>query len=542
MASIPLPALDAGRNQQPSPLQQYAQLMGVRQMQQQQQTGQLQQTNLAQQNQMQALQLKDQMTLRQLAPQYLQKDSDGNVTGYDFKGLFGAAGAAGVSPQTLQKMQMDQLDLTQKYAATDSATRANELSKNKAAYDVLEGVRSETDPAARQNAYQQGVQQLQKLGVDTSKFPPQAPADEVLNQFEAGLGVHAQVLADAETKAKTASEQVGQWKQVEGTGMFWNPATSETKTPAGEVLTPSMMQSKFVTLQSQKALGQPISKEDQAFLTGFAKFKEMVPAFNFNLQSQGVSNQPLNPSQQATAQAILEGRMTPPSSFALRTPYWQTVMGAVFQQDPQFSEQRAELRKGYTVGAQSKEINAINTGMAHVGVLGDAIDALNNGDVKVLNALANQLGVQTGQTPVTTFKTIVNRVGPEISKAYLGAGGSAEERGGNEKDFDPSLSPQQLKSNVAITAQLLRSKIGALQNQWDQNKSDSMPSFEDRFIMPQAKQQLDKWAPQGGGGGAQQTGGGKTITKANVAQAAKDHGVSVEEATKQAQAAGYTIQ
>ena len=200
-----------------------------------------------------------------------------------------------------------------------------------------------------------------------------------------------------------------------------------------------------------------------------------------------------------TVMAVMEGRQSPPGSFALKQPYWQNVMNQVYALDPQWNEQRAQLRKSYTVGTQSKEINAINTAMGHVGVMGDAIDALNNGDVRLLNAVANRLGVETGNTPVTTFKTIVNRVGPEIAKAYIGAGGSAGERGTDQKDFDPNLSPQQLKANVAITSQLLRSKISSLQNQWDQNAAPGVQNFQDRFIMPEAQRQLNRWSPQGGG-------------------------------------------
>ncbi len=44
-----------------------------------------------------------------------------------------------------------------------------------------------------------------------------------------------------------------------------------------------------------------------------------------------------------------------------------------------------------------------------------------------------------------------------------------------------------------------------------------------------------RFGGQGGGGNA------KTITGAQIAQAAKDHNVSVEEATRQAKAAGYEV-
>jgi hypothetical protein len=210
------------------------------------------------------------------------------------------------------------------------------------------------------------------------------------------------------------------------------------------------------------------------------------------------NNAKLNDRQQATATAILEGRMTPPSSFALKTPYWQDVMGSVFEQDPQFSEQRAQLRKNFATGSGAVQINAINTALGHVGVLGDAIDALNNGDIKALNNIANRLGVETGNDAPTTYNTIVHRLGPEITKAYVGAGGTEGDRGTNEKDFEYSLGPKQLKSNVGVTAKLFRSKISSLENQWNQNKSAAMPDFQGRFLMPQAQQTLQKYAPEGG--------------------------------------------
>jgi hypothetical protein len=258
----------------------------------------------------------------------------------------------------------------------------------------------------------------------------------------------------------------------------------------------------------------------------FLKWKTgLAPSINFNLQAQGLQGTgtppagpggaPLTYDQQIKSfgakggivKAILEGRQDAPASFAQKSPYWQDVMQKVYSVDPDFNQQRAELRKDYTVGRQSIEIKAVNTALGHIGVLGDAIDALNNGNVQILNSLANRIGVQTGDTPVTTFNTIVHRVGPELSKAYIGAGGSAGERGTDEKDFDPSLGAGQLKSNVGISAQLLRSKIGALENQWDQNKSPNMKSFEDQFISPEAKKQLDRWAPGGKSVGAAGPGG-----------------------------------
>lgn len=292
----------------------------------------------------------------------------------------------------------------------------------------------------------------------------------------------------------------------------------------------------YQALLTKKNIGQPLSAEESASMKAYEQRKTLGPRTTFQLNANGVggsgsgvsttdaNGNPLSFDDQiksfgakgGTVKAIIEGRQDPPSSFAQSKPYWQDVMTKVNAVDPDFNQQRAQLRKAFTVGKQSTEINAINTAMGHVGVLGDAIDALNNGNVPVLNSIANKFGVAVGQTPVTTFNTIVHRVGPELSKAYLGAGGSAGERGADEADFDPSKGVNQLKTNVGITAQLLRSKIGSLENQWDQNKAPSMPSFQEKFISPEATKQLNKYSPQGGGSGSAQSGITVTDPKGTV--------------------------
>jgi hypothetical protein len=274
---------------------------------------------------------------------------------------------------------------------------------------------------------------------------------------------------------------------------------------------------KYEGILQNRALGKPISAEDNAFVKAYEARKTLGPRTTFNLQAQGVGAGTPVPTTNANGEpatyedqikslgpkggvvsAIIEGRQEPPKSFAQKSPYWQDIMQKVYAIDPQFNEQRAQLRKEYTTGKRAGEINAINTAMGHVGILGDAITSLQNGDIVALNAIANTYGLQVGKDPITTFKTIVHRVGPEIAKAYIGAGGSAGERGSDEKDFSPDLAPNQLKGNVSITAKLLRSKIAAMENQWNQNKAPSMRAFQDQFIMPEAKAELDKWSPSAG--------------------------------------------
>jgi hypothetical protein len=187
------------------------------------------------------------------------------------------------------------------------------------------------------------------------------------------------------------------------------------------------------------------------------------------------------------------------------------ILASVQQKYPDFDQTtyqaKNKMLQSYTSGTESKSINAINTAMGHVKVLDDAVEALNNGNMQALNALGNKLGVATGTDAQTTFRAIVHRVGPEITSAYLPGGGGEAERIANEKDFSENMAPQQLHANAAVTVKLLRSKVGALQNQY--KNTVGRDDFEQRFITPEAQAAFQKFGGAAAGA-APQDGATKT--------------------------------
>lgn len=554
--------------QQPGPLDQankalqFRTMMGNQQLQQQQ----VAEGDIALQQKQQDM--KDQQTIRQL---FIQNQGDMDKTLND-------AISAGVKPQTIQQIKSGIIEQKTKLATLDKTTlegiqKRTEIygqttgsilalppeQRKQAAAQALPGLVQQgvVKPEEAQGLMQQlpqmddqALEQFLKLHQYSAMATDKQVKEIRDNQSQAAKLPGEQAESDikvrsnaaAQLGAATTKEQYAQlWGELPAkvARQFpqpeqWTPDAKDTilqagMTPHEQATVPMEKMAYKDWAQQQKSAGKPSGPSDYTIA-----MKKLVPAFNFNLQNGGgtgggapipTTNQDGTPKSYddmlksfgpkgGTVRAVLEGRQSAPSGFALKTPYWQDVMNKVYAVDPQWSEQRAQLRKAYTVGPQSKEINAINTAMGHVGVMGEAIDALDNGNIKVLNSIANRLGVEVGNDAVTTFNTIVHRVGPELSKAYVGAGGSAGERGADEKDFDTSLGTKQLKSNVGITAQLLRSKISSLENQWDQNRSPNMPSFQDRFIMPEASKQLNKWNPQSGGNQGGGKGGGQLSVSA----------------------------
>jgi hypothetical protein len=465
MASIPLPAL-AVNTQQESPLKLYAEAQRIKSAQTQQQTAQLQQTGLEQENQQRALQLQDQMTLRSLAPNHVTKDADGNVTGFDQQGLIKEAAAKGVSPQTLNLMQNQYAESVKNLAGANEAVRNNEAAKNKSAYEVLEGLRSEPDVTKRAYILQSSLPNLQKLGVDTTKLAqPNLPLDDKsLDSFEAGLGMHSQMLADAKTFAETAASQA----KVKEADL--QAKEFAAKLPGG-ALQPV----------DQKELTDWLSKNPGKGPADYeVAMKKIVPAYNFNLQNQGATGSAGKPG--VIAQSLANGTMKWQDVVSNRTPLAvkQQLLEETKALNPNFNSGdfsiEQSVRKEFTSGDAAKNLTAFNTAIEHSKQLSIATDALDNGDVRTLNKIGNAFGYEFGSDKQTNFNVIKNALSGEISKVFKGGQATDAEIKAVQQPFDAANSTTQLKGAINNAIALMNSKRDALKQQYEQG-TQGKPNF-----------------------------------------------------------------
>jgi hypothetical protein len=198
-------------------------------------------------------------------------------------------------------------------------------------------------------------------------------------------------------------------------------------------------------------------------------------------------------------QAVGEYRRQPVGGFATKDPMWKQVVAYAYQVYPNLDEKewnaRSKLMQSFTSGKDAAQIQATNTLANHLDALAQAATALKNGDIQILNKIANEIGVQVGKTPATTLKTIVHRVGPEVTQAYVGTGGEFAERKANEGDFSESMSPDQILNNVFITVKLLKSKVDSQENKWKtgmDREEFSLRHGGASFITPAAQSVFDK--------------------------------------------------
>ena len=226
------------------------------------------------------------------------------------------------------------------------------------------------------------------------------------------------------------------------------------------------------TLDVQEA-NDWLSKNPGKTLSDYQSYKtEQLAKFNYDLEQRGIPMNPgsqgktgqdflqtLDPARQQVVKAYAEGRQTFPNGFALRTPYFQGLQRDLLQYDPQWSEQRAEIRKNFTVGKDADNIGSLNTAAVHLDALSEAAKALANGSFTPGNAAWNQIRSVFGNSAPTTFETVKNAVAGEQANALKGSA-TDQEISNVAKTINAANSPQQLadaidKASMPIMAQKL---------------------------------------------------------------------------------------
>lgn len=211
---------------------------------------------------------------------------------------------------------------------------------------------------------------------------------------------------------------------------------------------------KFIAIQSKMAAGQPLTPEETSFAKGYQKFVDVtktapgVARTSVLLQMPTAISDPNNP-----------GNLI-----------YSTKKGAIGQGAPGGAQTQVPLsvEKSATSGPIANTITSYNTAIGHLRQLGQAADALHNGDIQGINRVANEYGLQTGQAAPVEFQAVKAAVAGEVGKIFKGGAATDNEI----KEFDHAISaansPAQLHGVVNTYTHLMGSKKQALMQQVQQ--------------------------------------------------------------------------
>lgn len=198
-----------------------------------------------------------------------------------------------------------------------------------------------------------------------------------------------------------------------------------------------------------------------------------------------------------TAKMIAEGRMAPLTGFAMRSPWGQQVMSRVSEINPDFSatkfQERQKVVNAFAAGKEGQTTRSFNVGIAHLDTLGDLAKALDNGDMQIVNKVANTYASQTGQPAPNNFNAAKDIVSNEIVKAIVGAGGGVGDRDKAQQTVSNANSPKQLAEVIETYKTLMGGQLSGLRRQYEVGTSNT--DF-DKFLSPEARRVAQKYAPK----------------------------------------------
>jgi len=177
----------------------------------------------------------------------------------------------------------------------------------------------------------------------------------------------------------------------------------------------------------------------------------------------------VNQNVETMAQAIARGAAAPITGFALAKPQGQTVMRRVFELNPSYDETTYSAKmkgaKDFSTGSQGNAMRSFAVAGQHLDQLGGLVDALDNGNIQLVNKIANSFATQTGGTAPTNFDAAKDIVSKEVVKAIVAGGGGVSEREELARLMSQAKSPAQLKGVISQYRSLMGAQHDALLQQ-----------------------------------------------------------------------------
>jgi hypothetical protein len=208
----------------------------------------------------------------------------------------------------------------------------------------------------------------------------------------------------------------------------------------------------------------------------------------------------------AVIKQLADYKIPLPSGMALRTPYWQNILGRVAVYEPTFDATQYNVRMGvkrdFTSGKTANIVNSLNTVVGHLDTLSQVADKLDNGSVQKWNQFRNALSTNLQDDPrVTNFNTAAAAVAGELATVFKNTGGTDQEIKAWHDKMSSSQTPAQLHGSINEVINLLGSRLDALRNKYEQGLGKPMDfkllSPKSRTILKGLGANVDEMDPGG---------------------------------------------
>ena len=229
----------------------------------------------------------------------------------------------------------------------------------------------------------------------------------------------------------------------------------------------------------------PIGAPSQSAPTGGELLQKIQSAKS---RDEAISYVPQN--IRGTVKSMLEGRMSPPTGMALKTPYWQNLMNIANTIDPSFDQVtwtgRLNANKDMQSGGKSKTLlNSGETAIAHLYHLAAQIPSVSGVALPFVGDPLNSV-INKAEQPYTgglnSYNDTLGHLGEETTKFYRGTGGSEADVDRTLKNLAPNLSTTAKQSGVKNTVGLIYGRLLPMVETYNKTMGTNYPASH--FVSP----------------------------------------------------------
>lgn len=359
---------------------------------------------------------------------------------------------------------------------------------------------STTDPAA----YDARRDKFIGAGGSAGVFPPSRAVYDPSGQWLPGQqaivnrsGMTAEQRTQADQAAANATQNA-QPKTEPELALIMNDASK----PQSER---DAAKAAIATLTQQKIAARPVT--NNTFVPGFAGSQSP--------QAQQLSGEAflatLPPGTSGQVRAIVEGRVPIPSANS-RSQAAIQLRQLAFQTDPTLNDQRAQVRKGFTTGADGRNVGNLNTAVVHLDALGDLAKAMDNGPVQPGNEILNRVSTMFGGSAPTNYEGLRQAVAGEMDAALHGTS-TIPGRDAIAATMPAKAAPGQMAGIIDTNLRTLGQKLNTYQQRYQQQiPADTNWSP----VLPGAQAVFAKHGVSAPGGQSPNPSGGGKVADAGV--------------------------
>lgn len=188
-------------------------------------------------------------------------------------------------------------------------------------------------------------------------------------------------------------------------------------------------------------------------------------------KKQAEGAEPGAPASEGMVDLIGQGKMAPPTGYALRNPKILAIMEQVAQKYPDYDATeyagKTKAMRDFSSGTPGNSIRSFAVASDHLQQLNGLVDALDNKNVPLINKYGNIIAQQTGSVAPTNFDAAKGIVAKEVLKSIVAGGGGVEERQELAHLLDNAKTEKQLKGVISTYLHLMDAQKSGLIKQYE---------------------------------------------------------------------------